>query len=87
MVRVGDNGPGLDAEAARRAFERGWSTKPRRGRPQGRGLGLALVGQVVHRAGGTVEVDGSGGATFTVRVPLRAAAGGAGDRPASPARR
>jgi sensor histidine kinase regulating citrate/malate metabolism len=71
VVRVGDDGPGLDAEAARLAFERGWSTKPGGDRPQGRGLGLALVGQVVHRAGGTVEVDGSGGATFTVRVPLR----------------
>ncbi len=74
LVRVRDSGPGLDAEAAQRAFERGWSTKPGGDRPQGRGLGLALVGQVVHRAGGTIEVDGTDGATFTVRVPLRTVA-------------
>lgn len=74
LVRVRDSGPGLDAEAAQRAFERGWSTKPGGDRPQGRGLGLALVGQVVHRAGGTIEVDGTDGATFTVRVPLRVSA-------------
>ena len=34
---------------------------------------LALVGQVVHRAGGSVEVTTGpdGGAAFTVRLPLR----------------
>lgn len=73
LVRVSDDGPGLDEHAARRAFERGWSTKSAGGRAHGRGLGLALVGQVVHRAGGTVEVTTGpdGGAAFTVRLPLR----------------
>ena len=78
LVRVRDTGPGLDEAATRQAFERGWSTKPGGDRPQGRGLGLALVGQVVHRAGGVVEVDGSDGATFTVRIPLRTTAAAAG---------
>ena len=66
VLRVADSGAGLDPADATRAFERGWSTKPG-GDPGGRGLGLALVGQAVHRHGGTVEVDGS---VFTVRMPL-----------------
>ncbi|GAA2844050.1 sensor histidine kinase [Nonomuraea rubra] len=58
LIRVSDNGPGLTGTEA---FERGWTTKG-----DGRGLGLALVGQAVRRLGGTIEVDGS---TFTVRLP------------------
>ena len=69
LVRVADSGPGLDPEAAREAFRKGWSTKG-----GGRGLGLALVGQAVRRLGGGVEVSrGDGplpGAVFTVRLPL-----------------
>ncbi len=65
---VDDSGPGLDAEAASRAFERGWSTKP--GDRTGRGLGLALVAQVVRRHDGTIEAGASdlGGARFEVRI-------------------
>ena len=70
LVRVADTGRGLDAARARAAFQRGWSTKAA-ATPGGRGLGLALVGQVVHRLGGTVEVEHGDGAVFTVRVPLQ----------------
>lgn len=69
-LRVEDNGPGLQQEAATRAFERGWTTK--RGDPDvGRGLGLALVAQVVRRYSGSVTVVRSelGGAAFWVRIP------------------
>ncbi|AQZ64483.1 histidine kinase [[Actinomadura] parvosata subsp. kistnae] len=58
LIRVSDDGPG---PACADAFEKGWSTKG-----DGRGLGLALVGQAVRRLGGTITVEGS---AFTVRLP------------------
>lgn len=74
-LRVADSGPGLAGDDAARAFERGWSTK-RTDRLLGRGLGLALVAQAVHRHGGTVDVANDEGAVFTVRLPRRGAAAG-----------
>jgi two-component system CitB family sensor kinase len=71
LVRVADTGPGLDPAGIEQVFTRGWSTK-RAGRPQGRGLGLALVRQVVTRHDGRVEVANDGGAVFTIRLPLPA---------------
>lgn len=72
FLQVSDNGPGLHEQDAHRAFRRGWSTKDDDGALHGHGLGLGLVGQVVHRHGGSVTVgpaaaDGTG-AVFDVRV-------------------
>ncbi|MGX5656297.1 sensor histidine kinase [Geodermatophilus nigrescens] len=71
-IRVEDSGPGLSAEEAAEAFRRGYSTKDDAGAPDGlgRGLGLALVRQAVHRHGGTVTVRPGPGAEFTVSLPL-----------------
>jgi two-component system, CitB family, sensor kinase len=69
-VVVADSGPGLGPDAAAHAFERGWSTKPT-DRPMGRGIGLALVAQAVHRLGGSIDVANERGAVFTVRLPRR----------------
>ena len=79
VLRVADSGPGLSQDLVERAFHRGWSTKPVSGRqrPQGRGLGLALVRQVVTRYDGTIEVANDGGAVFTIRLPLPATVEGA----------
>ncbi|MER5885608.1 sensor histidine kinase [Streptomyces sp. NPDC001941] len=68
LLRVADSGPGVAAADAEAVFERGWST-----RGSGRGLGLALARQAVHRARGSIEVSEGpdGGAEFTVRLPLR----------------
>jgi two-component system CitB family sensor kinase len=69
-IRIADSGPGLPAEYSQRAFQRGWSTKPRdRDRLHGRGLGLALVAQAVHRNHGSLETVNDGGAIFTVHLP------------------
>jgi two-component system, CitB family, sensor kinase len=69
-IRFADSGPGLPAEYMEPAFHRGWSTKPK-DRLHGRGLGLALVAQAVHRNRGTIEVKNDGGAVFTVRLPFQ----------------
>jgi two-component system, CitB family, sensor kinase len=71
-LRVGDSGPGLPEDLVTRAFERGWSTK-RGDAALGRGLGLALVAQVVRRYDGRVDVARSehGGAAFTVEIGPR----------------
>jgi sensor histidine kinase regulating citrate/malate metabolism len=68
-VAVQDSGPGIAPEARAHVFERGWSTKEA-DQPHGRGLGLALVGQVVRRHGGTTRVGTGelGGASVEVEI-------------------
>jgi two-component system CitB family sensor kinase len=74
-IRVDDDGPGLDLEARSRLFERGFSTK-RRARQDGveipRGVGLALVRDLVRRNRGVLDVGASpaGGARFSVSLPV-----------------
>jgi sensor histidine kinase regulating citrate/malate metabolism len=51
-------------------FTRGWSTKPGAD-GIGRGIGLALVTEVVRRLEGRIEIGASwlGGAEFSVEIP------------------
>ncbi|MFC5169096.1 sensor histidine kinase [Streptomyces mutomycini] len=67
LLRVADTGAGIGPADADEVFRRGWTTHG-----TGRGLGLALVRQAVHRNGGTVTLGraAGGGAEFTVRLPL-----------------
>ena len=69
-LRVGDSGPGLAHEQRSEVFTRGWSTKPGAD-GIGRGIGLALVTEVVRRLGGRIEIGASwlGGAEFSVEIP------------------
>ncbi|WP_205707211.1 ATP-binding protein [Kineococcus vitellinus] len=75
-VRVTDSGEGLPAGWLERAMQRGWSRKEHRLAPEGaHGLGLALVGQVVRRHGGTIAVEepvtlDDGGGTIVVTLPV-----------------
>jgi two-component system, CitB family, sensor kinase len=68
VVRVNDSGPGVDPADLSRLFEEGFTTKESGSQPM-RGLGLALVQQVVQRRGGEISVTSEGGAVFTVRLP------------------
>ncbi len=64
-LSVSDQGPGPDAAARERMFERFWRAPEASGRP-GSGLGLAITQAIVARYGGEITVEG---ATFTVVLP------------------
>ena len=68
-VRINDDGPGI-AEATRaRLFDPFFTTK---GVGEGTGLGLSVSYEIVHRHGGSIDVQSleGEGATFEVRIPL-----------------
>lgn len=71
VLRVRDDGCGMTEEVRRRSAEAFFTTKK-----SGTGLGLALVGSTVARAGGRVEIESSPGAGTTVSLWLPAAGGG-----------
>ncbi|KHL04034.1 ATP-binding protein [Sinomonas humi] len=71
FISVTDNGPGVPAEAIDAVVRDGYTTKvPRPG--MRRGIGLALVARIVHRAGGTIDVFAGPGGRFEVWVPAPA---------------
>jgi len=70
-LTVRDHGPGLPPYAARRAFEKFFSTaRPDSGK-KGTGLGLAFVREVAALHGGTARLDNhpDGGAVATLTLP------------------
>lgn len=76
LLRVQDDGPGIAEPLRSRLFERFARGDASRNRAAGStGLGLAIVHAVVTAHGGTIEVDGAPGATFTVRLPRAGSAG------------
>ncbi|HSE64548.1 MAG TPA: MASE1 domain-containing protein, partial [Thermoanaerobaculia bacterium] len=73
VIRVRDNGAGMDPEVLRTVFDLFvQGPPPVEGRPGGLGLGLTLVRRLVEMQGGTVEGASAGpghGSEFTVRLP------------------
>ncbi len=67
-VEVADSGPGVPVEHLQEIFVDGYSTKPAR-HSMRRGLGLAMVRQLVARYGGSIAVSRETGAVFTVFLP------------------
>ncbi len=68
-VEIADEGPGIDAEQRHNIFEPFFTTKS-----NGTGLGLAMTQQIVEEHHGHIRVQASEGhgATFVIRLPLRA---------------
>ncbi len=71
-VQVADDGTGIPAGMQERIFDRFVRADPSR-RPDGTGLGLAIARSVVQAHQGTISAatNDSGGATFTIRLPLK----------------
>jgi two-component system CitB family sensor kinase len=67
VIDVDDTGPGIPTGAEEAIFTGGWSTKD--GGERSRGIGLALVRQLVDTLSGTVQVQPGAGARFRVTVP------------------
>ncbi len=68
LLRVRDDGIGMDAETRARIFTPYFTTKASSG---GTGLGLAGVQTIVARAGGRIDVQSTpgAGATFSLHIP------------------
>ena len=69
-IAVSDTGPGITPEIAGRLFEAFFTTKT-----QGTGLGLGIARQITEEHGGELRwLNGAeGGATFTIRLPMKRA--------------
>ena len=73
LLAVADDGPGVPLDERERVFDRFWRGSTAEG-VAGRGIGLAVVQEIVHAHGGTVTVDRGprGGTRFTVVLPRQA---------------
>jgi two-component system sensor histidine kinase BaeS len=72
VVDVADGGPGLTAEDAAQAFERGvLRERYRDSRPVGSGLGLSIASRLVERLGGRISAHPGAdrGALFRITLP------------------
>ena len=66
-IRIGDTGPGIAVDDLKNVFNPFFTTKP-----QGMGMGLAIVRTIVEAHHGQVSAGYrlSGGALFTIRLPI-----------------
>jgi signal transduction histidine kinase len=75
VIEIADDGQGMPADVVARVFEPFYSTKPA---DSGTGLGLAVVHDLVVRAGGRIQVHSELGVGTRFRIALPHAAAAAG---------
>ena len=68
LIKVSDNGPGVDPAESQKIFEPFFTT-----RSDGTGLGLAIANQIIEGHNGKIAVEKSelGGACFTIILPAQ----------------
>ncbi len=79
-IEVADNGPGMEPEVARHAFEPFYTTKSE---GSGVGLGLSVVYGIVKRHGGRIDLDTAPGEGCRFTIFLPEDAGAASERESS----
>ncbi|MGH9349315.1 MAG: sensor histidine kinase [Vicinamibacterales bacterium] len=74
VLTVADSGIGIPAHARERVFDIGFRTAEAARVAPGMGLGLHIAAEVVRRHGGRIEAEArdTGGAVFSVRLPIAA---------------
>lgn len=72
VIRVQDNGKGMDSKTRKQIFDPFFTTKRTKG---GTGLGLAICFRIIEEHGGTISVAShlNKGTTFTVTLPVNPA--------------
>jgi signal transduction histidine kinase/CheY-like chemotaxis protein len=73
VIRIKDNGPGIEPQNKQKIFEADFTTKPK-----GTGIGLWLVRTQLELIGGKIDVESElgDGASFILRIPIASNAGG-----------
>jgi signal transduction histidine kinase len=68
VIRVSDNGPGIDPALRPKVFQPFFTTKD-----DGTGLGLSIALRIVEEHGGWLDVDSEAGAgtTFVITLPVK----------------
>ena len=64
LIKIADNGPGIDPSSLDRIFEPFFTTKP-----DGMGLGLPLSSRLIEKMDGSLSARNEGGACFIIRLP------------------
>ena len=72
LIRVIDNGRGIDPQNLGRLFEPGFSTASELSELSGRGVGLDVVKSMIEQHGGSVKIQSEPGkgSTFLITLPL-----------------
>ncbi len=70
LIKIGDNGPGIQPEIMKKLWEPFFTTKEP---GKGTGLGLSICSDIAHKLGGAITAENKpeGGALFTFKIPFR----------------